>query len=806
MKARKPSHRKLMGTPIQIAICTLLAGANMAYAQAQKESDNTLPEVTVTATKRATSLQKTPVAVTVIGSSALDDAHVQTIQDAVTLVPSFSATTQGDHGIISMTMRGVGNDSAKTEYADPEVAMFVNGVYTARPEGATALLFDMDSIEVLRGPQGTLWGRNSTVGAVNIKTMRPLLNENSGSVEGGIGSFNRFGTRGAFNVPVSDTAALRFAFVHEEHDGYVNYQTPVRASLASQQTAYAASNGGSLTGFEPINYNLFVQGGPKYNAQNQSSARASLLWKIAPDMTLDVSYEKFLDRGTPQMSLMQTPRAGAEFWSALIDTAPYLSRDTDSVRGRLEYQITPDVSLTYVGGYSHSTGSGTFDQDLGVRAPTSFTTGATFQEDRTNWYKYTSYSHELNVQSTGKKDVDWILGLYYGAEDNGIRFDIPIMNGTSQGTVSWQGSFIQPKETVNTAAIFGQSTWNVSDDLHLTAGARYTSDERENVGGRGHGWAYDASVPARPIDPGLDPSKPGSGFSDGCCNDAKYSNGKATYLLRANYELSKDHMVYGSAATGYKSGGTGDGGEYYGPETLTSYEFGTKSSFAGGAIKLNTALYSLDFQGFQFSQAVTNPDGTRAFKTKNADGAKVSGFEAELAAKITPDDRVGVVLSLTSTKLGKLIGSSNDYALPTCPPGLGASNCLDVTGNQLPHAPEAALQFQYSHTMRLAGGATLTPRISVHYETASWLSVFNGAGAGQPGSPTNDAGGDRQDAYTRADIGMRYMGAKNWYADFFVRNVTDTRIKSGAGLDGSGAWTAQYLPPRTLGVNIGYEF
>ena len=806
MKARKSAHLKMMGTPIQIAVCTLLAGAQMAHAQVQKEADNALPEVTVTATKRATSLQKTPVAITVIGSSALDDAHVQTIQDAVSLVPSFSGTTQGDHGIISLTMRGVGNDSAKTEYADPEVAMFVDGVYAARPEGATALLFDMDSIEVLRGPQGTLWGRNATVGTVNIKTSKPILNDNSGSVEGGVGSFNRFGTRGAFNVSVSDTMALRFAYVHEEHDGYVSFQTPVQASLASQQSAYADSNGGSLTGFQPINYNLFVQGGPKYSAQNQSAARASLLWKLTPDMKLDLSYEKFMDRGTPQMSLMQTPRAGADFWSALIDTAPYMSRDTDTVRSRLEYQINRDMSLTYVGGYSHATGSATFDQDQGVRAPTSFTTGANFQEDRTNWLKYTSYSHELNLQSTGKKDVDWILGLYYGAEDNGIRFDIPIMNGTSQGTVSWQGSFIQPKETVQTSAIFGQATFNMGTDLHLTLGARYTADERENIGGRGHGWAYDASVPQIPISPGLDPSKPGSGFNDGCCNDAKYTNGKATYLGRVNYDLSNDHMVYASVATGYKSGGTGDGGEYYGPETLTNYEFGTKSSFAGGTIKLNTALYSSDFQGFQFSQAVQDANGVRSFKTKNADGAKVSGFEVELAAKLTPVDRIGVVFSTTNTKLGYLIGSSNDYALPTCPAGLGASNCLDVTGNELPHAPKAALQFQYSHTMNLAGGATLTPRISMHYESASWLSVFNGAGAGQPGSPTNDASGDKQDSYSRTDIGLRYVGAKNWYADFFIRNVEDARIKTSSGLDGSGAWLAQYMPPRTLGVNVGYEF
>jgi iron complex outermembrane receptor protein len=106
-----------------------------------------------------------------------------------------------------------------------------------------------------------------------------------------------------------------------------------------------------------------------------------------------------------------------------------------------------------------------------------------YQANNTVSSNYTNYSHELNLQSVGKRDIDWQLGLYYGSETNDMRFDIPIMNGTQQGTVSWQGSFIQPKETVESSAAFGQATWNVSDALHLTGGLRYTSDKRANIGG-----------------------------------------------------------------------------------------------------------------------------------------------------------------------------------------------------------------------------------------------------------------------------------------------------------------------------------
>ena len=244
MKSRVTMPRKL-GTPIQLAILALLAGTTSAQAQvppqaspastqsqASAASDpNAIQEIIITATKRSTSLQKTPLAVTALTAASLQDNHVQNIEDIATLVPGFQATTQGDHGVITMTLRGIGNDQAKTEQADPEVAIFVNGVYAPRAEGATALLFDLEGMEVLRGPQGTLWGRNSTVGAVNMQTTKPIIGDNSYSFETGVGSYNGVGAKGAINVPLNDTMAMRIAFDHEQHDGYVNYQTPPNISI-----------------------------------------------------------------------------------------------------------------------------------------------------------------------------------------------------------------------------------------------------------------------------------------------------------------------------------------------------------------------------------------------------------------------------------------------------------------------------------------------------------------------------------------------------------------------------------------------
>jgi len=793
------------GAQIQLAILTLLAGINGVHAQstvpaaptdkspAAATDNGAIAEVVVTATKRTTSLQKTPIAITSLNAATLQDNHVQTMLDVVSLVPGFQATAQGDHGVTTMTLRGIGNDSAKTQYADPEVASFVDNVYSPRAEGATALMFDIEAIEVLRGPQGTLWGRNSTVGAVNIQTVKPELNSKSGSVEAGIGDYNRYGARAAFNVPLSDTAALRIGVVHEQHDGYVDYQRFPGVPIADQQAAFVAA-GGDIANFRPINPNQFAVGNQKYSAQNQTAFRASLLWHITPKLKWNVAYEKFADRGTPSANLMQQPRAGQDHWSILSDSAPWIERDSHNVRSRMEYHISDDMALHYIAGYSKYRGSMRFDQDGGSRIPTSIRSGATWQEHTTTDSNYRSHSHEIELQSLGKKDIDWQLGAYYAAEKNDIRFDIPIFNGTQDGTVGWQGSFIQPEETVASSAVFGQATWNATEALHLTGGVRYTRDRRENAGGRAYTWRYDPTVPQLPLNPSMDPRIPGQGFeADVPGNDGVFKGSKVTGLLRVNYDLDKNNMLYASVATGYKSGGVQDRGLPYAPETLTNYEIGSKSSFMGGTIKVNNAMFYSDFKDFQFNSPVNFPDGSRGLAIKNAEGAEVYGFESEIAARLTPNDRLSVTLALLKTKLGFLIAGSNDYALPPCVADTRIATCLDVTGNKLPHAPKFSTTIQYQHTFHLGDGGTVIPRITAHYETDAELSVFN---LGPE---------DRQEAYTTADLGLRYQSTRGWWVDAFVRNVSDEKVKTSA-FNGFGPWLSQYKPPRTIGVNTGFDF
>jgi len=765
-----------------------------------------LDAISVTATKSETLLQKTPVAVSAITPDTLDKERVMTVQDLTKLVPGLQGTSQGDHGVVTLTLRGIGNDSAKTEYADPEVATFVDGVYAPRAEAASGLLLDMDGVEVLRGPQGTLWGRNSTAGAISFQTAKPDIGAGFyGNAQVEAGNYNELGARAAFNLPISNTFAMRVAVVHEQHDGYVDYQNPSTElpSVAQQQQAYLASpaSGGTLANFKPIDPSQYVQGGKKYNSQDQSAARVSALWQPSDTFKWNLSYEYFLDRGTPDLSLMQTPRQGQEFWSALIDTAPYLDRTSKTVRSRMDWNINEGLELSYIAGYNRYSGKSDFDQDVGVSVPTSFTTNGVYQDDRTNYSNYESWSQEVDLKSTGPQTVDWIVGAYYGYEDNNIRFDIPIMNGTKYGSVNWQGSFIQPKETVESYALFGQATWHLSDHWRLTGGARWSHDDKENKGGINWGWNYDPTVPQLPISPGVYPD-PSNGFSISQRNTAKYSKSKPTWLVRVDTDVGANGLLYASVSTGYKSGGTQDAGTLYAPETLTNYEIGSKFSFLDGRMTWNSAIYYEDFKNFQLSAPIVYPDGNHGLGFSNVGGStKVFGIESELAYQ-TKDDRANLIFSAIPKKeLGTLVyAGSNDYqGLPACPPASNLANCMNVTGNDLPHAPNISLTAIYEHDFHLGNGGRLTPRVSAQYQSSQWLSYFN---LGE---------GDQQKAYTRGDLSLRYTEpGDKWWVNAYVQNISDGKIRTSAGRflmsDGSLQYVSQYLAPRTYGVQLGVWF
>jgi iron complex outermembrane receptor protein len=784
----------------------------VAPEAAAPASDSAIGEIIVTATRRETSLQKTPVAVSAFSQATLDRQQVKDVTDLARFVPSLQFNQQGDQSAVLLTLRGIGNDSAYTEVADPEVAIYVDGVYSPRAQGAVVLLYDLERAEVLRGPQGTLFGRNATVGALNLTTAKPKLGEFSGYLEGVAGSYSRFGLRGALNIPVTDTLAIRIAAISDRHDGYADYQQPP-----------------AVAGISP---SAFVTSGKKYYAADQQSGRINILWKPSDKFTWNFGVEGYKDTGAPVTGLMQNPRPGQKMWSMLADTAPEENRWSVNVHSTMDYNITDGIQASYIAGYQKIGGSTATDSDAGTLPPTSASTpSGAFQENRTVSSSYQFQSHEVQLKSRGDNKIDWIIGGYYSHEKNKIRFDVDQRNGYRNGTFSWAGSFIQADREIDSLAAFGQATWHVNDKIRLTGGLRYTDDKKQDIGGRnvtysGAGCSTADKAPGGACTTGIFGAYPdataqqlvallpGYGIAN---NDVTGKWHKLTYLARADADLAPGILGYASVSTGFKSGNIQDNAGLTNPESLTNYEVGLKNRLFGNRMTLNVAAYYADFKGYQVNQAVTDRDAqgnviSSQLVTQNAKGARAYGFEAEMAWNVTDNDRFQMSGTVQKTKLEEL--ESIDARLYN---NADQGKVAELKGNELAHAPRFSATATYEHDFVLPSGGKITPRATTHYETKSWLSYFNGdanpfVNANTTGTPRGVYGTafDRQKAYFKSDFSLRYEPENKVYMiEGFVENIEDKRIRTGAGSFGAPAtpvFISVLQAPRTWGVRARAKF
>ena len=769
-------------------------------------------DIVVTATKRETTLQRTPIAVSAFGQQQLDQYQVKNVTQLSQFVPSLEFNRQGDQSAITLTLRGIGNDSAFTEVADPEVAIYVDGVYSPRAQGASVLAYDLERLEVLRGPQGTLFGRNATVGAVSFITAKPDFSGVKGYAEVLGGSYDRFGTQGMINVPLGDKLAVRAAFITDRNDGYVAYQQPPNINGIDRST--------------------YVTSGPRYYGNDQRAGRLSVEWRPSDRFRWDLNGEYFKDTGTPIIGLLQNPRPGQKFWSTLSDTAPEQDRYSVAVHSNMSFNLNDNVQLAYVAGWQRVGGSTQADADAGAFPPTGNSVTQPvggFQENRTVKSQYDFYSHELQIKSAGEHAIDWIVGGYFSHEDNSIRFDVDIRNGYRNGTFNYAGSFIQADRSIESKAGFGQAVWHVTSRLRLTGGVRYTDDDKRDVGGRNVTSGAATCNINNPTGTcaglfGIAPndnaaqlsSLLGFGISP---NDTHGNWDKVTWLGRVDADLTRTTFGYASVSTGFKSGNIEDGGLLAGPETLTNYEIGLKQRFLDGRATLNLAAYYSDFAGYQVNQAVTfhadptNPaliTGSQIITT-NSQGATAKGIEAELAANFSRDDHLQIAADVQKTRLKSLL--TVDGRL------YNASNPADIEqlqGNELAHAPRFQFTTTYIHDFELDNGAKLSPRATVHYETRSFLTYFDGDDPRRYASPAHVNGGygkgfDEQGAYARLDLALSYIAPNNRYVvEVFGQNLTDHRIRLSAGSYGTPTYApvflSNYAPPLTVGGRVRLNF
>ena len=792
MKNLKKTKLALALAPIALLLAQSAHGqstAAPAETAAKASADGTADQVdriVITATKRATLLQDTPLAVTAYNQATLDNAGVKDLVSLQAMIPNLTVEQHGDSGGVHVYMRGVGS-SNHTELGDPAVAFHVDGVYSPRPQGATVLMYDLDHVEVARGPQGTLSGRNATAGSVNMETAKPKFNKFSGNADFTVGQYHRVGMQTALNIPLSESVAVRLAAISERHDGYVDFQP--RSNV------------------QP--------GARKYMAGDQLGVRGTVAWNPLAQLDATAAIEYYRDNGTGTVLLMQHPRAGQRRYSALIDTPGALDQSNITYRTRINYRPSDGLDLSYIGSASTLKRENASDWDAGTQPGFK-------QEHRTEFSKNANYTHELQLKSNGDGALQWLTGAFLIHEDNKIRFDIDtsqtavpaglgplVINPTLPGDTAWSMSFIQPKRTLDSKAVFGQATYDLSGGLKLTAGARYTREQKEDQGGRN--WVcpqFGATVGSggHLIGPGgpvtretcqsayaADSTPPGTGtWPGGGDNTAKSpTDSSATYLARIEYAIAKDINSYASVSTGFKSGGFGDGGRFFKPEFITNYELGLKSEWMNRALAVNISAFAMRYKDMQVSSVEKLPSGQQQFVTGNAATARINGIETEVNWRMSKNDRLLGNFNLLKATYGHFLTCDSSYQ--DC-----SRDSINLEGNRLRHTPSFSTTFAYEHDVVLASGR-LIPRLSAHYQTKSYVSEFNSTPA-----PFQDA--REQKAFTTADVSLRYESAKkDWLAELFVMNATDVAVKTDANLV-QGVWTAFYNAPRTAGMRLSARF
>lgn len=628
------------------------------YAQVgEDDAPVALEEIIVTAERRSENLQKTPLAVTAVTGEQLESQGINNLADLGAQVPGLQTGPSGQ-----VFLRGVGSTNLN-ETGDQAVAYHIDGIYVPRAQSAAALFYDVERVEVLRGPQGTLWGRNATVGAINVISRRPT-NSFEGSASVDAGNHGSVIMNGTLNVPVSDMLAFRAALQTNRHDGYID------------------------------NINPNVNDG--YD-QDDRSARVSMLFKPLDTLSIYLSADYLRRNGAvvvtggsnSSAAILERVGFASDVWKQTFNIPTSMNDKYSNLTSEVNWEVAGGT-VTYLGGYRTEKRDEYAQsyQANGTSQPTWFVNDESAQ------------SHELRYAGDVGR-FKWVTGLYYFAEKNNVDFRVNLYSGTGR-------QFYQPFVRARSSAAFGQGTYSVTDTLRLTAGVRYTKDHKARIGQ-------------------INVLTNGVATSVATINQADYDWNATNWKVGVDYDLTPSAMAYFNAGTGYKAGGYFDGlpPNSYEPEKLMAYEAGVKSRFFDDRVQLNASAYLYDYQDFQVSSQIFLTPTIPAGATVNAEKARIKGLDLESKFSLTANDRLDLTLGwlnarYTSFYLPNGDGFSNAGLAATAP-----RVPVDFSGTEMAKAPEWTVNLGYEHSWDLGSGATLSARVQSHYESHKYLEYHH---------------------------------------------------------------------------------
>lgn len=646
--------KTIIGKAASAAVLIAAAGlAAPSFAQSSQEQAASLDDVIVTAQRRAQSLQEVPIAVTAFNAEMLERSGAQGIQDIAAKAPGVTLT-QFNIGEPQLFIRGVGTTSDSAA-SDPSIGISIDEVSIGRAGASSLAFLDIERVEILRGPQGTLYGRNASGGALNVYTRKPAQ-ENSTSILARYGSFNEWGVESVINRVISDTAAARLALRVNDSDGY----------------AENATTGGSLEGGQQI--------GGRLSLANEAGP-----WSILG--SVDVSRDRMDGHARIPVTASATPpafvalinnlRAGLDRRQSFSSADNYQDRDNWGATLRLgfEGESFDVVSLSSLRNNDYSWR----DNLGGLPFP-----GFPLEVDDRASEEASQISQELRLVSKSDSAVQWVAGLFYFKEDVSRSERFVVNTALPIAPPSFGGDTTFSQEAVNTSyAVFGQATVPFASIWELTVGARWTHDEREvqqvavdNDQGRNP-----------PVGIPLGPT--GSPYNVRA--DATFE--EPTWKIALSVEPVDNVHLYASYDRGYKAGAypsaAQTGLQAVTPlrsEILDNYELGLKSTILNGRLRFNAAAFRLEYDDLQVYELLG-----LTLVTSNAQ-AEVDGFEIESAFAVSNNITIGGSYTsldahyTSNAQSGALILPYNGLVLPRSPESqftLYADGEWEVGGGQL---------------------------------------------------------------------------------------------------------------------------
>lgn len=741
---------------------TAITAVLTATPTAAQEQEEVMTEVImVTAQKRAQNLQEVPLSITALSGEGLEDRNITDIERLELVTPGLTFGASGSDA--RPAIRGVRTEEVDV-FNDPTVGFFVNGIYKPRTSQALAGFVDMERVEVLRGPQGTLFGRNTFGGSVNLIPNKAQLDDATASGVLQYGNFDHFRGEGVANMPLTDTLAIRVAAAFEQSDGYVN----VLPSRVDDGTATNFNDRDQFfvrgsAHFEPndaFTADLFVSRWDREGFGAGGFGYTTVGTLRNADGVTDLAGT--LDRNNPRSRA--TP--------GVSDLGPYdVFRDTELTEEISETAVGLDLTYDFgnfavrsITGYSDFSLSRDGDEDF------SDTAGSLLTLDTES----ESFSQELQFISDFGGPVEFVAGFYYFDEE--AVEDFVFFNLQSDGAPF---SFGQEAET-SSWAVYAQGDWEVTEQLTIVLGGRYTEDKKD----------FRFTTP--------------SFVNNDSTTDESETFSKFTWRVGANYQITSDNLLYASASTGFRSGGFNNqfaNTPAYGEQEVLAFEIGSKNDFPDYDLQLNVSAFYYDFDGLLSTEfvpiSVDGVDSNVAART-NAGEAASFGFEVEAVYSPLENLRLDGAFTFLQAEYDDFF-AGNPFVEAT---GFDVTPLgLNLNGNDIPYSPTFTFTLGAAYDIELENEAIITLAGNTYISDSFFLTEFNYDG----GIDGRDVG--RQSSYTKTDLRVRYTEAEQrYYIEAFVNNIENEAVLQRVVVGGQDAIFQSYGIPRTYGVKAGFSF